>query len=38
MELLDFDANLTDERIDATVAAALARVQAAFGARLRAKG
>ena len=38
LELLDFDANLTDERIDATVAAALARVQAAFGARLRAKG
>ena len=37
LELLDSDANLTDERIDATVAAALARVQAAFGARLRAK-
>ena len=37
LELLDPDANLTDERIDATVAAALARVQAAFGARLRAK-
>jgi len=38
LELLDFDATLTDERIDATVAAALGRAQAAFGARLRAQG
>ena len=36
LELLDFDATLTDERIDATVAAALARAHAACGARLRA--
>jgi phenylalanyl-tRNA synthetase beta chain len=38
LELLDFDATLTDERIEVAVAAALARVQAAFGARLRAQG
>ncbi|MFY9510602.1 MAG: phenylalanine--tRNA ligase subunit beta, partial [Rubrivivax sp.] len=36
LELLDAEATLTDERIDAAVAAAVARVQAAFGARLRA--
>ncbi len=36
LELLDAEATLTDERIDATVQAAVARVQAAFGARLRA--
>ncbi len=36
MELLDFDSTLTDERIDNAVAAAVARVQDAFGARLRA--
>jgi phenylalanyl-tRNA synthetase beta chain len=36
LELLDFDNTLTDERIDNAVAAAVARVQAAFGARLRA--
>jgi phenylalanyl-tRNA synthetase beta chain len=35
LELLDDDANLTDERIDATVAAAVQRARAAFGARLR---
>jgi len=35
IELLDPDATLTDERIDAALAAALARAQAAFGARLR---
>jgi phenylalanyl-tRNA synthetase beta chain len=35
LELLDDDANLTDERIDAAVAAAVQRAQAAFGARLR---
>jgi phenylalanyl-tRNA synthetase beta chain len=35
LELLDFDNTLTDERIDAAVAAAVARVQQAFGARLR---
>jgi len=35
LELLDFDTTLTDDRIDNAVAAALARVQAAFGARLR---
>jgi phenylalanyl-tRNA synthetase beta chain len=35
LELLDDDATLTDERIDAAMAAALARAQAA-GARLRA--
>ncbi|WP_284616952.1 phenylalanine--tRNA ligase subunit beta [Aquabacterium humicola] len=36
LELLDPDANWTDERIDATVAAALARARQAVGARLRA--
>ena len=36
LELLDADATLTDERIEAAVQAAVARVQAAFGARLRA--
>jgi len=36
LELLDFEQTLTDERIDATVQAAVARVAAAFGARLRA--
>jgi len=36
LELLDADATLTDERIDAAVAAAVARAAAAFGARLRA--
>ncbi|MDE2394298.1 MAG: phenylalanine--tRNA ligase subunit beta [Burkholderiales bacterium] len=36
IELLDDESTLTDERIDAAVAAALARAQAAFGARLRA--
>ncbi len=35
LELLDFAQTLTDERIDATVQAAVARVTAAFGARLR---
>jgi phenylalanyl-tRNA synthetase beta chain len=35
LELLDPDSTLTDERIEATVKAALGRVQAAFGARLR---
>ncbi len=35
LELLDEAANLTDERIDAAVAAAVQRAQAAFGARLR---
>jgi phenylalanyl-tRNA synthetase beta chain len=35
LELLDDDANLTDERIDAAVAAAVQRAHAAFGARLR---
>ena len=35
LELLDDAANLTDERIDASVAAAVQRAQAAFGARLR---
>ena len=35
LELLDDAANLTDERIDAAVAAAVQRAQAAFGARLR---
>ena len=38
LELLDFDATLTDERIDAAVAAALGRAHAAFGARLRSQG
>ena len=36
LELLDAEATLTDERIDAAVAAAVARAAAAFGARLRA--
>ena len=36
LELLDAGATLTDERIATTMAAALARVQGAFGARLRA--
>jgi phenylalanyl-tRNA synthetase beta chain len=36
LELLDAEATLTDERIDAVIAAALARAGAAFGARLRA--
>lgn len=36
LELLDPDTTLTDARIDAVVAAALARVATAFGARLRA--
>ena len=36
LELLDDASTLTEERIDAAVAAAVARVQAAFGARLRA--
>jgi phenylalanyl-tRNA synthetase beta chain len=36
LELLDFDATLTDERIDGAVAAALARAEQAFGAHLRA--
>ena len=35
LELLDDAANLTDERIDAAVSAAVQRAQAAFGARLR---
>ncbi|GMV73494.1 MAG: phenylalanine--tRNA ligase beta subunit [Rubrivivax sp.] len=35
LELLDFESTLTDERIDNAVAAAVGRVQAAFGARLR---
>jgi phenylalanyl-tRNA synthetase beta chain len=35
LELLDEQANLTDERIDATVAAAVQRAQTAFAARLR---
>jgi len=36
LELLDAETTLTDERIEAAVDAALARVQSAFGARLRA--
>jgi phenylalanyl-tRNA synthetase beta chain len=36
LELLDAEATLTDERIDAVIAAALARAGSAFGARLRA--
>lgn len=36
LELLDPEATLTDERIDAAVAAAVARVATAFGGRLRA--
>ena len=35
LELLDADATLTDDRIEAAVAAAVARAQTAFGARLR---
>ncbi|GAB4036523.1 MAG: phenylalanine--tRNA ligase subunit beta [Rubrivivax sp.] len=35
LELLDPEATLTDERIDATLAAAIARAQAEHGARLR---
>ena len=35
LELLDDQVNLTDERIDAAVAAAVQRAQQAFGARLR---
>jgi phenylalanyl-tRNA synthetase beta chain len=35
LELLDDEANLTDERIDEAVSAAVQRVQTAFGARLR---
>ena len=36
LELLDNEATLTDERIEAAVAAAVARVQSGLGARLRA--
>ncbi len=36
LELLDDQANLTDERIDAAVTAAVQRVEQALGARLRA--
>jgi phenylalanyl-tRNA synthetase beta chain len=36
LELLDFDSTLTEDRIESVVAAALARVAQAFGARLRA--
>jgi phenylalanyl-tRNA synthetase beta chain len=36
LELLDPDTTLTDARIDAVIAAALARATTAFGARLRA--
>jgi phenylalanyl-tRNA synthetase beta chain len=36
LELLDPEATLTDERIEAVVGAALARASHAFGARLRA--
>jgi phenylalanyl-tRNA synthetase beta chain len=36
LEMLDFDATLTEDRIEGAVAAAVARVQVAFGARLRA--
>ena len=35
LELLDDDANLTDDRIDAAVAAAVQRAHASCGARLR---
>jgi phenylalanyl-tRNA synthetase beta chain len=35
LELLDDQSTLTDERIDATVAAAVARAAQAHGARLR---
>jgi phenylalanyl-tRNA synthetase beta chain len=36
LELLDFDATLTEDRIESVMAAAVARVAQAFGARLRA--
>jgi phenylalanyl-tRNA synthetase beta chain len=36
LELLDNEATLNDERIEAVMAAAVARVQSAHGARLRA--
>ncbi len=36
LDILDENANLTDERIDAAVAAAVQRAHGAFGARLRA--
>ncbi len=36
LELLDFDHTLTDDRIEASVQAAVSRATAAFGARLRA--
>ena len=36
LELLDFSSTLTEDRIEAAVAAAVARVGQAFGARLRA--
>ena len=36
LELLDDEATLTDERIEAAVAAAVQRATAACGARLRA--
>jgi phenylalanyl-tRNA synthetase beta chain len=35
LELLDEQGTLTDERIDAAVAAAVKRAQSTFGARLR---
>jgi phenylalanyl-tRNA synthetase beta chain len=35
IELLDNNATLTDERIDAAMAAAVARLRSVFGARLR---
>jgi phenylalanyl-tRNA synthetase beta chain len=35
LELLDFDSTLTEDRIEGAVAAAVARVQKDFGARLR---
>ncbi|MBL8316145.1 MAG: phenylalanine--tRNA ligase subunit beta, partial [Rubrivivax sp.] len=36
LEMLDFDSTLTEDRIESVVAAAVARVTQAFGARLRA--
>ena len=36
LELLDFDSTLTEDRIEAAMSAAVARVQTGFGARLRA--
>jgi phenylalanyl-tRNA synthetase beta chain len=36
LELLDFEATLTEDRIESVMAAAVARVAQAFGARLRA--